>query len=782
MLKTLEMQEINKSYKIVKSKEDVLELMKHIESSEVIAYDTETNSLNMRKGAIVGWSVSGEVGMGYYLPTLIWNPETQTLDEFVIDGTGAHKISKTLLPMLKGKKLVMHNASFDTRFTKNYYGIDLLEDLWIDTALLVHTVYEEGAFGFGNPFGLKSIAIMNQKELGLDVEEDANKEQIELKESIKANGGEITKVNFEIFKADLEILGKYAAADTDLTLRICYLYLERLKDEGLEDFFFNEEVMPIYKEVTVPMEEYGVDLDIDLLNRTNEEIKADLEKNRKIVMESLLKIPEAKNWVIDTSLQEYPPRNKGNWAQELVKMFSVNLPRSEKTGKFSLTQKLIESLEEEDCPTNVKNFLLSGDLDHLEANDILRISTNLWKEKNDGEYINIQSKKHLGEIVFKYIGEKAISKTSKGQDQFDMGMLEELSKKYEWAENLRIYNKLLKIKSTYVDRFLEGAEDGRYYFYFKQNGTVSGRYGSDAQQLPKPKEDGEDAPIIVRYTNLVRAFLVAGPGRKIIDSDYESLEPHCFASVSGDEKLRDIFNKGHDFYSTVAIQTERLDNVSADKKADNYLKKVDPVKRNQAKAYSLGIAYGMEAYALGKTLDIPTKEAEKLVEGYLNGFPELKEWRVNSREQVKEYGFIKNKVGRIRHLPKVMRVQEKFGEKILDWRFRKELEQRYDRDKVMKVYRDYRNGLNNCLNFQLQSLAAAVVNRAAVQINRKAKEMGIDAVVQAQVHDQLIINVREDQAEIFAPVVQKLMEETTQLEGVTLKAPPEISNNWRDGH
>ena len=190
----------------------------------------------------------------------------------------------------------------------------------------------------------------------------------------------------------------------------------------------------------------------------------------------------------------------------------------------------------------------------------------------------------------------------------------------------------------------------------------------------------------------------------------------------------------------------------------------------------------MEAYALGKTLDIPTKEAEKLVEGYLNGFPELKEWRINSREQVKEYGFIKNKVGRIRHLPKVQRVQEKFGEKILDWRFRKELEQRYDRDKVMKVYRDYRNGLNNCLNFQLQSLAAAVVNRAAVQINRKAKEMGIDAVVQAQVHDQLIINVREDQAEEFAPIVQELMENTTQLEGVTLKAPPEISDNWRDGH
>jgi DNA polymerase I len=540
--------------------------------------------------------------------------------------------------------------------------------------------------------------------------------------------------------------------------------------------------MPIYKEVTVPMEDYGVDLDMELLHKTNEEIKADLDSNRKIVMDSILKIPEAKNWVIDTALREFPPNNKGNWAQELVKMFSVNLPRSEKTGKFSLTQKRIEALEEEDCTANVKNYLLSGDLDHLEANDVLRISTNLWKEKNDGDYINIQSKKHLGEIVFNYIGEQAISKTTKGQDQFDMGMLEELSKKYQWAENLRIYNKLLKIKSTYVDRFLEGAEDGRYYFYFKQNGTVSGRYGSDAQQLPKPKEDGEDAPIIVRYTNLVRAFLTAGKGRKVIDADYESLEPHCFASVSGDEKLREIFNKNHDFYSTVAIQTEQLAGVSADKKADNYLKKVNPVKRNQAKAYSLGIAYGMEAYALGKTLDIPTKEAEKLVEGYLNGFPELKEWRINSREQVKNNGFIKNKVGRIRHLPKVKRVHDKFGEKILDWRFRKELENRYDRDKIMKVYRDYRNGLNNCLNFQLQSLAAAVVNRAAVQINRKAKELGFDAIVQAQVHDQLIINVREDQAEEFAPIVQELMENTTQLEGVTLKAPPEIADNWKEGH
>ena len=119
----------------------------------------------------------------------------------------------------------------------------------------------------------------------------------------------------------------------------------------------------------------------------------------------------------------------------------------------------------------------------------------------------------------------------------------------------------------------------------------------------------------------------------------------------------------------------------------------------------------------------------------------------------------------------------------MDWRFRKSLEdQGHKRDDVIKVYRDYRNGLNNCLNFQLQSLAAAVVNRAAVVINRAAKEKGFDAFVQAQVHDQLIINVKEDQAEAFAPIVQEIMENTTKLPGITLKAPPEIANNWKDGH
>ncbi len=287
---------IEKKYYTVTDKETVNLLIQHINESNVIAYDTETDSLNMRKGQIVGFSVSGDIGIGFYMPTMAWSHENESLDELTIEGMGCHAIAKKILSMLIGKKLVMHNASFDCRFTKNFYGVDLLPSLWVENHLLVHTVQEEGA-GMG-VFGLKPLAISIQEHIGLDVEKAANEEQIELKESIKANGGSTTRDNFEIYKADMDILSKYAAADTDLTLRVCTYFLEKLKHENLEKFFFEDEVMPLYKEVTIPMEEMGVDLDMELLKETHAKITKDLEENKKIVLDSLIALPEANERVV----------------------------------------------------------------------------------------------------------------------------------------------------------------------------------------------------------------------------------------------------------------------------------------------------------------------------------------------------------------------------------------------------------------------------------------------------------------------------------------------------
>jgi DNA polymerase-1 len=405
----------------------------------------------------------------------------------------------------------------------------------------------------------------------------------------------------------------------------------------------------------------------------------------------------------------------------------------------------------------------------------------LWKEDNNGNYFNIQSKDHMGGIAFSALGIKPLSETDKGKPQFDDDFIQTISSKYEWAKNLRIYNKLLKIKSTYIERFLNNQEEGKYYFYYKQHATVSGRYGSDAQQLPRPKEDGEEDPIVIEYNNMIRAFFIPYEGNVFIDDDYASLEPSVFSHVSGDNGLMDIFRNNHDFYSTIAIKTEKLYDYSPDKKADNFLRKHHPKIRNKAKAYSLGIPYGMSAYALGKTLDIPAKDAQVLVDGYLDGFPNLKKWMEESRSYVKLNGYIKTQVGRIRHLPKVKNIYSKLGDGILDWKFKTELEKKYGKEKVQEVQRDYKNGLNGSMNVQIQGLAASIVNRAAIAINRKFKEANIAGQIVAQIHDQLIAEVEESKAEEAAKIVQYCMENVTKL-NVPLYAIPQITKNWRDGH
>jgi DNA polymerase I-like protein with 3'-5' exonuclease and polymerase domains len=748
----------------------------HVKNNDIVAFDTETTSLNPRKGKIIGFSVTPEIGYGYYVPTMVF--KDGNLQDTYIDGKLTHDLAKKFMTALTTKKLVMHNGSFDCRFVKCFYDVDLIPSLYADTILLVHTLMEEGAgFGSKSPFALKEIAKTIQNEIGLDVEKEANEEQVELKNSIKNNGGSITKENYEIFKADIEILSKYAAADTDLTLRVFNYFEPQLESQGLRKFYYEDEVMPLYREVTIPMESRGVRLDMPLITEAKKRISEDLKKYQELVIKELLSHIEVRTWVIYKATEAYPPNHKGAYAQELVSMYNIDIPKSEKTGKYSITNANVSQLPDNE----IKEFLVTGNAESLPEDVRLKVSMKLWKEDNAGQYFNIQSKDHLGEIAFGALGIQPISETKTGKPQFDEDMIQIIAEDHDWAKNLRIYNKLMKISSTYMDRFLESHEDGKYYFSYKQHGTVSGRYGSDAQQLPRPKEEGEDEQVIVEYNNLVRAFFIPYDGNIFIDNDYESLEPKTFSHVSGDEGLMDIFRNNWDFYSTIAIKTEKLNQYSPDKKAPNYLRKLAPQLRNKAKAYSLGIPYGMGAYALGKNIGVKTKEAEELVDGYLNGFPNLKKWMEESKAFAKENGFIKTQVGRIRHLPKVQVLFSKYGDKLFDYKFKLQLEKQKGKEYVTNMFRDYKNGLNNSLNVQIQGLAASIVNRAAIAINREFKKLGISGQVVAQIHDQLIMEVEESRSKEAAEVVQDMMENTTKLK-IPLVAIPSIAHNWRDGH
>lgn len=754
-----------KNYTIVKNVIDFDKLLKHLNSHNYFAFDTETTGLNVRKDKIIGASFCGKIGESYYVPTFYWNGS-----ELLEFPDGLSRLKKCL-DILKNKEIITFNGSFDVRVVKNNFGIDLRNNIIADAMLLKHTVEEEG------DFSLKKIAIAIQDKIGLDVEEEANKEQIALKENVLKNGGTVTKDNFEMYKADLDIIGIYACADADLTLRVADYYNSILENVS---FFYDEEVMPLYREVTIGMEDRGVKLDIPVIEQAYADINKKIEEYKSSVIGDLLNNPDFNSWLEDCCNTSFPVKPSGKFAQEFCAYLKLPLPFDGK--KYSITKKTVKELSgvgleffsEGKCPPHIAK----------------EIQLKLWKEKNDGEVININSKKQLGEFVFDYAKIKPLSTTAKGAPQFDDDFIEHLGTlDFPWAKTLSDYNKLIKIKSTYIERFLFNHENGFFYFSYKQHGTISGRYGSDAQQLPRVKEEGELSPDVLYFNNLIRSFFIAEEGRIFIDCDYESLEPHVFSHVSNDDGLRDIFRKGHDFYSTIAIKTEKMENVSADKKADNYLGKLAKPKRQSAKAYSLGVPYGMTDFALGKTLGISTQEAAILIDGYLSGFPELKEWMEVSRATVKAAGKIFSQAGRIRHLPKAKELFEKHGDRLLDFEYRRKLQwklsNKHGKDEAKKMvenaYRDYKNSLNNSLNFQIQSLGASIINRAMIEISREFKRRGIDAWVCATVHDQAIFNVPEDKKEECAEFIKNIMENNYKL-SVDLKAPPAFGKNWKESH
>ena len=763
-----------KNYYIIRDKEGVIQLANYITSSNILAFDTETTSVNPRQGQIIGFSVSANIGEGYYFPTRIWDNNEQKLIPLSIDGVECDIIAKKLIQLTKGKKLVGHNMSFDIRFVKNFYGIDLRDDLYCDTMLLVHTLKEDG------PFGLKAIAIELQHELELDAEKEANEEQVLMKENIKKNGGSTSKENYELFKADMDLLGRYAAADTDLTLRVMTHYLPILKEQELWDFFFTDEVMPLYREVTISMEEGGTLLNIELLEKLKKEITDDMNRLEEDIIQELVSKVEVQDWVVNRATKKFPPAKRGLYAQKLLEMNDeTHLPLSE-VGRFSLSGKTIPLVKDE----AIRSFLETGIDIYLPQSKAIAVSLQLLKE-DEGTLINISSKQQMGQICFDHLGIKPMSQTRKGNDQFNDDLIETLAKDHTWAAKIRDHNKLTKIRSSYIERFLEGAEDGRYYWYFKQHGTTSGRFSSDCQQLPRILEQGEVSDLVLRYNNIVRSFLIAEPNRKFIICDQSSLEPRVFASVSGDPNLINVFLNNEDLYSRVAIQAFKLRGMSANKDDENYVKKVRPELRQRAKAIALAIPYGAGAWQIGQTLNIPIPQAQSLVDGYLEGFPELARWMSDTNLRAQTIGIIKSKVGRIRHLNRVAQIYSHFEDNLMDPRLfgqmKKMMKNPEELKKLIQLRMEYKNGLNNSKNFQIQSLAASIMNRSAIRIHREFKKHNLDARIMLQIHDEFVINTSEKHADHAAKIVKKCMETTVQIE-TGLIAEPNICDNFGSGH
>lgn len=693
---------------IIYKDEQVAQALAFIQANDLLSFDTETTGLNFHKDRVIGFSFSNATE-GFYVPIWSYN---QAKDKLMPIGP-SRGLMLSILEALKTKKLLAFNMSFDYRMTKYSLGVDLLPSLHADVLLMKHCTDEDF------PLDLKGIA---KKVFGHDV----TKEKEAMLESIKSNGGTST----EYFKASTETLAKYGIQDALLTYRLYDYYSKELKRQGLEDFYYTQEVMPLYVEVVIPMEEAGVAIDEPAMRTTLNLISEDIATLEASIQSA----------IAPYLIQVFEP-----W------FLNKDFPQTTRTGKPSAWTKKHKSAREA--------FFATGAV----------------------YMFNLLSKHHLKKLFFETLHEKPLSTTPTGLPQVDEDFIESVSSKYPWCSKLIEYNKLVKIKSTYIERFLTESHNGRFYPSFMQHRTVSGRLAGDLQQLPRPLEAGQASPLVIKYTNCIRAFFIPDPGSLLCSADYEQLEPSIFSHTSGDPALQRIFNSGLDFYSEIAIMTEGLRDVSSDKSAPNYLGKVNKQARQRAKAYALGIAYGMTGYKLQFEIGVSNEVADTLVQKYLMAFPDLASWIHRTHDEVRFRGCVATESGRLRHMPRAVQIQNDHGARILDslslWKSYHDNSELYSRMKETR--REMKNYLNNGVNFQVQGLAASIMNRAGIVLVRKLKEMNLKSRIVLSVHDEWVLNVPENEVDIVGPLVKDVMENTTKL-SVPLRTTPQFGKNFKE--
>lgn len=733
------------------------------ENFEFVAFDTETDSVIEKTAKIFGIGLCFVDEQAFYIP-IRHNAEGEEKKSYW-PATKEAEIYAWVFSVLKDRKTIGWNLIYDTLVFENNSGYDITPYIYSDGILQKHTLAEE------RPFGLKEVAV---EYLG----SWADKAQKAMHDSIHANGGSTTKANMEMWKCDTQILGEYCCWDVILTRKLFDIFEPRLKAEGLSDLFYKDEIMPLYKEVTIPMKRQGFAVDVPYFQKLKEDITEEIIRMEEKVQAAIA--PEVSEFVKTTLEMEYPEKRTGNFPKHVAHIIGFQLPLNKKGG-ITLSKKELDKLPEPESEIH-KDYLfwLRGSKADLPAY-LAERTRRYWHklDNQDSPYVfNLGSNNHLKWLFFEHLGEEPLSETDGGEPQVGAAFLDSISDNYPWVSLLIDYKKLQKLKGTYIEGILDRQIDGVIYTSMLQFGTTSGRYASqnpNLQNLPATKEeDSGMSPEVIKYVNSIRAGFIAPPGYKLVDADQSALEPRCFASVSGDANLQHIFHSGEDMYSSIAIRSFGVTDSSAFKKDKNYLGTLHPNLRKMVKVYCLAVAYGAGAGRIAGLLNISKQEAQKLIDDYLDAYPGLKNYIEECHFKAKTEGKVATRFGRVRHLPNVKAIYERHGAKLDDWKYIK-------RNGLEVTRYLFRNGLNNATNMPIQGLAANLMNRSLIAVARAFKKENINGYIALQVHDQLIAVVQEDQAERAAALVQYAMENTVKIE-VPLIAEPKVANNLKDSH
>ena len=350
-----------------------------------------------------------------------------------------------------------------------------------------------------------------------------------------------------------------------------------------------------------------------------------------------------------------------------------------------------------------------------------------------GYEFNINSPKQLGEALFVKLGLPHGKKTKTGYST-NVDVLEKLRYDHPVVERVLRYRTLTKLKSTYCDGLLKViGEDGRIHSSFNQTETRTGRISSTEPNL-------QNIPVRTELGRELRRFFTARPGWVLVDADYSQIELRVLAHVANDKNMIDAFLNGEDIHRATAAQVFHMPP-----------EMVTPLMRSRAKAVNFGIVYGIGAFSLSQDIGVSRKEASDYINAYLEHYSGVRDYMERVVAEAKDKGYSETIFGRRRYLPELSSSNHNmraFGERV-------------------------------ARNMPIQGAAADIIKLAMIRVENRLEKENLRARLILQVHDELIVEAPEEEAQQVATLLKEEMENAVQL-SVPMVADANIGKTWYD--
>ena len=380
----------------------------------------------------------------------------------------------------------------------------------------------------------------------------------------------------------------------------------------------------------------------------------------------------------------------------------------------------------------------------LDTGELMQISASMYQrivalEKEihglAGHPFNINSTQQLAEVLFEELGLPAKAKTKAGYST-RASVLEELRDQHAIIDLILEHRQLTKIKSTYVDSLplLVDRDTGRVHTSYNQTGTVTGRISSSDPNL-------QNIPVRTELGRHVRCAFVAQEGWVLLAADYSQVELRILAHISQDPDLLAAFDRGEDIHASTASTVFEVP-----------LTAVTPAMRRIAKTINFGIIYGMGEYGLAQRTDLSLEEARKFIAGYFARYEKVKEYLEQTKDEAREQGYVSTLLGRSRYFPELQTTSRAHG--------------------GVK-----RAAEREAINMPIQGSAADILKIAMVRLHRALKEEDLAARMILQVHDELVLEVPQEEMGPVAPLVRSVMENAWALDAA-LKVDLKVGKNW----